>query len=231
MKVRISMMIAAIFGLSLLTHGQGDAKEAITQIKQNLAASVEKLKGYEWLETTTVFKDGEQKSKTQNQCYYSVDNKLIKVPTGNSQKAKTPGGLKGKVAQNKKADIKDYVTDCLDKIHQYLPPDGEKLQANYAAGKTSLQVLEPHKKFNVDFSDYLQPGDKFGVQIDKEKNLLTAVNVNTYVDKPDDKIGFKLTYGQLPDGTQYPAETLLDLPAKKLKIVITNEGYKKGGGK
>jgi len=41
--------------------------------------------------------------------------------------AKTPGGIRGKVAANKKEEMADYINACVDKIKTYLPPDAGKL--------------------------------------------------------------------------------------------------------
>lgn len=210
-----------------------DSKAVMAQVKQNLETSMQNLKGYEWLETTTIFKDNEAKSKTQNQCYYDVNNKLVKVPTGASSGGdeKQARGLRGKIVENKKEEMSAFVKQCIAKVHEYLPPNPAKLQSTYAAGKTSIQVLEPNKKFRLDFSDYLQAGDKLGVAIDKEKNLLTGINVDTYVEKPENKVSFSIRYALLPDGTQYPEETLMVLPSEGLKVVIKNEGYRKGSAR
>ena len=72
------LMLTCTSGL----FAQADMKEIIGMIKKNLAESKANIKKYEWLETTTIFLKGEQKSVKQNQCYYSVDGKLTKVETG-----------------------------------------------------------------------------------------------------------------------------------------------------
>ncbi len=223
--------IAAMLALSIPAFSQtADSKAIMAQIKQNLEASMQNLKGYEWLETTTIYKDNEAKSKSQNQCYYDVNNKLVKVPTAASSGGdeKQARGLRGKIVENKKEEMSAFVKQCIAKVHEYLPPNPAKLQTTYASGKTSVQVLEPNKKFRLDFSDYLQAGDKLGVSIDKEKNLLTGINVDTYVEKPENKVNFSIRYALLPDGTQYPEETVMLLPSEGLKVVIRNEGYRKG---
>jgi hypothetical protein len=56
-----------------------DPKEMVALVKSNLATSTQNLKTYQWIETTTIFMDGKQKSQTIKQCYYSVDGKLTKV--------------------------------------------------------------------------------------------------------------------------------------------------------
>src|ERR1700750_3407788 len=128
-------MLAGTSGI----FGQADMQETISMIKKNLTDSKEKIKAYEWLETTTTFLKGEQKSVKQNQCYYSVDGKLTKVETGGSTDAKTKGGIRGKVAANKKEDMADYVKAAIEKIQTYLPPDAAKLQQIYNAGKSAMQ--------------------------------------------------------------------------------------------
>ena len=45
---------------------QDDVKETVAIIKTNLIESKQKLKTYEWIETTTTFVKGEEKSKKQN---------------------------------------------------------------------------------------------------------------------------------------------------------------------
>ena len=200
-------------------------------IKKNLATSKVNIKNYEWLETTTTFVKGEQKSVKQNQCYYSVDGKLTKVETGGSAAAKTPGGLRGKAIANKKEEMADYVKAAVEKIRTYLPPDADKLQQIYGAGKASVQVLDPGKKFKLNFPDYNVKGDMLSISVDKANQKLMAVDVSTYMDDPAQKVIFNVTYSDLPDGTQYEGSTTLDAQAKSLKIVIVNSGYKKAAGK
>jgi len=153
-KFFLPMMLMLI--LISNTFAQQDVQELISMVKKNLAESKEHIKQYEWLETTTTFLKGEQKSVKQNQCYYSVDGKLTKVETGGSTKDKAPGGIRGKVAANKKEDMADYVKAAIEKIHTYLPPDAAKLQQIYSAGKSTIQVLEPGKKFKISFPDYIE---------------------------------------------------------------------------
>ena len=228
-KLNLMLILVIIAGITNV-FAQGDMQETVAMIKKNLADSKASLKKYEWVETTTTFYKGEQKSVKQVQCYYSVDGKLTKVETGGSASAKTPGGLRGKIAENKKEEMGDYIKAALAKIHTYLPPDPDKIQQIYAAGKTSIQVLEPGKKFKLSFPDYNEAGDLLVISIDKENKKIMAVAVTTSVDDPGQKVLFNITYNNLPDGTQYSANTTLDAQAKQVKIVIENSGYKKAAG-
>jgi len=221
------LMVTCTSGL----FAQDDMKETIDMIKKNLTDSKANLVNFEWLETTTTFLKGEQKSVKQYQCYYSVDGKLTKVETGGGTEAKTKGGIRGKVAANKKEDMADYVKACVDKVQTYLPPDGAKLQQIYGAGKTTIQVLEPKKKFKISFPDYNVKGDILSISIDKANQKLIVLEVSTYVDDPKEKVVFNVTYSDLPDGTQYAGSTTLEAQAKDLKIVMVDSGFKKAAGK
>lgn len=226
---KINLLLSLIlFAITATSFAQADMKETIAMIKTNLVQSKEKVKQYAWIETTKTYIKGELKSTKQNQCYYSVDGQLTKVATGGTDQAKTPGGLRGKIAANKKEEMAEYIAKALEKIKSYMPPDGEKIQQIYGAGKVSIQVLEPGKKFKLSFPDYFQQGDMLSLSLDKANQKLMAGNITTYIDKPEDKVIFDVTYKDLPDGTQYIVTTSLVAAAKNLKIVIENSGYKKG---
>ena len=147
------MKLVLVLVLCAWTSGlfaQADMKETIAMIKTNLVQSKEKIKQYAWIETTKTYIKGELKSTKQNQCYYSVDGQLTKVATGGTDQAKTPGGLRGKIAANKKEEMSEYIAKAVEKIKSYLPPDPEKIQQIYSAGKVSIQV-RARKKIQTQF--------------------------------------------------------------------------------
>ncbi|HYK46828.1 MAG TPA: hypothetical protein VEV83_16735, partial [Parafilimonas sp.] len=112
----------------------------------------------------------------------------------------------------------------------YLPPDAGKIQQIYAAGNATIQVLEPGKKFKLNFPDYNEKGDMLSISVDKENQKIMALDVSTSVDDPAKKVVFNITYDDLPDATQYAGSTTLDAQAKSVKIVIVNSGFKKAAG-
>jgi len=213
-----------------MVSAQPDMKETMSVIKTSLVQSKKNIRQYSWIETTKTWIKDELKSTKQNQCYYSVDGKLTKIATGGTDQQKAPGGIKGKIAANKKEDIMDYVSRSMDKINDYLPPDADKLQDIYAAGKIAIQILEPGKKYKLSFPDYIQKGDMLSISVDMAGKKLIALSVNTYLDDPAEKVIFDATYGDLPDGTQYTAKTVLVAEAKKLKTEIEESGFRKGTG-
>jgi len=229
-KLTVLIILVFIAGITRVS-AQADMQENVAMIKKNLTDSKVAMQKYEWIETTTVFVKGEQKSVKQKQCYYALDGKLTKVETGGSTAAKSPGGLRGKVAANKKEDMTDYAKKAIEKVQTYLPPDPEKLQKIFNGGKAAIQILEPNKKFKLGFPDYNEAGDLLSISLNKPDQKLIALDVSTSVDDPKEKVAFNVTFSDLPDGTQFQGTTTLDAPAKDLKIVIVNSGFKNAPGK
>src|SRR6185369_2078392 len=88
---------------------------------------------------------GEVKKKEQKQCQYGADGKVQKTPLpGAAPPPSQPkqegragrgrGRAKEKIVENKVEDLKDYMEQVAALVHQYVPPDPQKIQAAQAAG-------------------------------------------------------------------------------------------------
>ena len=86
-------------------------------------------------------------------------------------------------------------------------------------------------KVRVTIKNYLKPGDEVGIVADAAKNTLQSVTIKSYVEGDKDKspVTGSVTYAALADGTPYAAKESLDISAQKLKVDITNSGYRKHG--
>ena len=235
MAIRLALMTTAMI-VVLVAVGAGSsmqdpaAKEQlqakIADIKASLAANAAALRQYTWQETTEISLKGDVKSKTQNACSYGPDGKVQKkLVSAPPEKKDAPRGLKGKIVENKVDDIKDYMESTGNLIKLYVPPDPAKMQASMAAGKGALTQPSAGKAV-LTFSDYAMPGDKFSITFDTTGKKIVSVNVNTYLDKPDDKVTLAVAFTSLPEGPNYLSSSLLDVTAKKIQVKTTNNGYK-----
>jgi hypothetical protein len=228
MNKKLLFAAFVMVAFSVTTFGQTN-QELVNNIKGRLAFSKQNLLKYSWLETTTVFYKGDQKSVKQKQCYYSVDGQLQKVETAGGTPAAAPKrGIRGAIAENKTDDITAYLTKADALIKTYLPPDPAKLQQIEAAGSTTVNIVVPNQEYKLTFPNYNLPGDQLNISINKTSQMLTGLAVATYINSPSDVVTFNLTYAALPDGTQYAAETDLVATAENVKIVIVNSGYTLG---
>lgn len=204
-------------------------QERVAAIKGSFAQSQAALRKYEWVETTVVSLKGEEKSTKQNRCYYGAEGKLQKVLVSTTPEEKPGRGLRGKIKENKKEELTEYMEEAAALVHKYLPPESERIQACVQAGKAFIQVLEPGKRARIEFKDYLQPGDAFSVEIDLTNNTILGLTVASSLSKEKDPVTLTVQFGKFPDGTIYTAETKLDAKAKNVTVMVTNSGYRKTG--
>ena len=155
-RVRLRPALGAVVaGLALLSAGRAVAQspapqERVAALKESLAQNQAALRTYSWIETTEISLKGEVKKKEQKQCSYGADGKVQKTPLPGSAPAQSSsqkedrggrgrGRAKQAIVENKVEDMKEYMEQVAALVHQYVPPDPQKLQAAQAAGNLSVQ--------------------------------------------------------------------------------------------
>jgi hypothetical protein len=205
--------------------GKQALQQRVAELKQSLAANQAKLKKYQWLQTTTVSVKGEEKKEQHAQCRYGADGKVQKTPVGPTQEPKElPGGLRGKIAKKKVAEIKDYMQRLQSLIGHYAPPNPQRIQ--YALQANNAKVEATSGTATLTLTNYYKQGDKVSFIFDTAAKKLTNYNVDTYLDDPKkDIVTLANNFASLPDGTNYLSETVLDAQGKDIEIKTTNSGH------
>jgi hypothetical protein len=214
-------------GIAVAQAPQPSVQERVAVLKGTFAASQANLRQYDWIETTVVSLNGEEKSRKQQRCYYGADGVLQKVLVDASPPPPPKPGLRGRIIANKTAELTDYMKSAVSLVKSYLPPDPAKIQASQNAGKVSIQVLDPGKRAQVNFHDYQKPGDNLAVVINLANNVVAGIGVSSYLDSPTDVVTLDAKMGQLNDGTIYTSDTTLNAAAKNLTVTVQNTGYRK----
>jgi hypothetical protein len=212
-------------------------QEKVAGLKQSLAANQKALQQYTWVETTEISMKGEVKKTEQKQCRYGADGKPIKtdLPDAAPAPAQASGGgkrrgrgaVREKVVANKVEDLKEYMSNVAALVKQYVPPDAAKIQASAQAGKAALDKETTPGIVQLAITDYDLPGDKLAIAFNASAKQLAGVNVNSYLGKEKDTVTLAVRFASLPDGVNYPAETVLVAKAKQIQVKITNSGYRK----
>ena len=206
-------------------------QQRAADLKAWLQASREQMRAYQWIETTTVSVDGEQKSMEQQRCYYGEDGTLVKVPVEQTQASEGGQGIfgiLGAVKEHKKEELVAYINSAKQLVHEYIPLTSEKVQQATSNGYMSVQVLEPGRKVELKFANYLKEGDSMGVQIALPTNQLLGVSIATYLnDDTQDAVTVNATTSVLPDGTIYVQKILLDGASKNVTVSVENAGYQR----
>lgn len=216
-------------------------QEKVAALKQSLAQNQAALKQYAWTETTEISMKGEVKKREHKECRYGPDGKVQKTPiaggeapqdkeqAGGGRRGRRGGAVKEKVVEKKVEELKEYMENVAALVHEYVPPDPAKIQAAAKGGKAAPERSAEGGLTALILTDYSKAGDKLSLGFDAVAKKIRSYNVASYLDKPEDAVTLRVSFDSLPDGTNYPKETVLDAKAKQIQVKITNSGHKKAG--
>ncbi|MCI0447077.1 hypothetical protein L0152_28210 [bacterium] len=219
------VMISLLFSLIVAGQTHQPSKERVEAIKTSFQKSQAVLRKYEWIETMVVNVKGEDKSSKQNRCYYGAEGKIQKVEISATQ-GETPGGLRGRIAKHKKEEMTEYMQQAVETIKQYVSPDAALIQKSFQSGHAAIYPTQPGKATSISFGSYLKPNDNLMVDIDTANNIIKGVQIQTYIDSPEDAVSLNVFFSIFPDGTIYTSKTVLNAPAKEIKVTMQNSGYR-----
>lgn len=205
-----------------------DLQAKLAEVKQAAALNTQMLHQYEWTETTQLTLKGDAKPPSQNLCQYGPDGQVQKTPIGAPPPPPSGGRMKQRIVEKKKAEMKDYMGDVKNLLALYVPPDPQKMQQAYAAGKMSLNPAGG--MLNLIFADYAVPGDKMTLTYDTAAKKIVSLNINTYMGDAKDAVTLQATMATLPNGPNYTQQSVLNATAKELVVTTTNSNYQKLSG-
>ena len=212
-------------------------QQRVAMLKQWMQASQAQLRSYEWIETTVVSKDGEEKSRTGKRCYYGVDGVLQKVAVSTSSAESggppgilIPGKIVRRLGERKKEDLAEYMKSAGDLVHSYVPPEPARIQQSVNAGKMTMSPQDGGRRMQLVFKDYLKAGDALSVDIELPTNRLMGMHVASYVEDADDAVTLDVGMAVLPDGTIYTQRTTLEAKSKGMTVIVENTGHRRTSG-
>lgn len=208
----------------------GDLQQKVAVVKQSAAENQQKLHQYQWRETTQVTLKGDVKPASQSLCQYGPDGQVQKTPIGVPAPPPSGGRLKQRIVAKKKGEMQDYMGQVKTLLAKYVPPDPQKMEQAFKAGNASLNPNPGTQTVALVFKNYAQPGDQMTLFFGTATKKVSSLNVNTYMDNPQDVVTLAVQMASLPDGTNYAQQTVLDATAKKLKVTTTNSDYQRSRG-
>src|SRR5208282_4447261 len=219
--------VALAAGVPALAQ-ESDVQQKLAAVKQIMAENQQRLRQYQWIETTQMTVKGDPKPQQQNLCQYGPDGQVQKTPIGPPPEQPSGGRLKQRVIEKKKEEMQDYMGEVKGLLSMYVPPDPQKMDQAYQGGKASLNPAGG--LMNLVFRDYAQPGDQMTLTFDPAASKVISLSINTYMGQEKDAVTLQVQMATLPDGTNYVQQTVLNATAKKLVVTTTSSNYQKMGG-
>ncbi|MGB7436981.1 MAG: hypothetical protein WBR26_28075 [Candidatus Acidiferrum sp.] len=202
-----------------------ELQQKLAAVKAVAAENKQQLRQYQWTETIQLTLKGDAKPPTQNLCQYAPDGQVQKTPIGPPAEQPSGGRMKQKIIAKKKAEMKEYMDEVKGLLSLYVPPDPQRMEQAYQAGKFALNPVPG--AMNFVFTDYAQPGDRMTVTFDTTAKKITSLNINTYMGKAKDVVTLHVQMATLPNGPNYAQQTVLSATAKELVVTTTNSNYQK----
>jgi hypothetical protein len=226
---RLLLMGAIGLAATILAFAQNsDLQQRLAAVKQAMAENKQRLQQYQWIETTQITLKGDPKPPSQNLCRYGPDGQVQKSPMGPPPEQQSGGRVRERIVEKKKEEMQEYMGDVKGLLGMYAPPDPQKMEQAYQAGKASLNPAGG--VVNLVFKDYAQPGDQMTLTFDPNARKVTSLNINTYMGEAKDAVTLQVQMASLPDGTNYVQQTVLIATAKHLEATTTNSNYQRLGG-
>ena len=227
----ILLFTSALCCLAMMNHASGqDATQAVQQklaaVKESVARNQAALRQYSWTEHTDISLKGDVKATKDFICRYGSDGKVQKTPIGTPAAAKKMRGIRGKVAENKKEELTDYMERAASLVHRYVPPDPQQMQVVFQSGNAGLNQAGPGM-VELILKSYFKAGDSLALSFDSATKSIRKMGVKSYLDNMEDAVTQDIVFQSLPDGTSHTAVTTLSAPAKNVQVKVTNANYQK----
>ena len=204
---------------ALSSQGQIDKEQLALAISKADDANTEKLKAYIWKRKSDVSINGQLKLTTITEFSFDNDGKLqAKLVDAESTVKKKPG-LRGRAQASAAEDKADYVGKALELSLAYtFMTKGQLLDFFSKASVTEKDGIIEAIGENV----YVK-GDKLTIHIDSKTNLYLDKKFSSLLGK--DPIDGEIKYEKFSSGVNHGSETVLNMPAQKMKIDAKNQDY------
>lgn len=227
MQKTLVTTIAALMIAALATSLPAqDIQQKLAAARDAAAANQKALRAYSWLEKTELRLKGEVKATKVDMCRYGPDGTVQKTPVVTPPPPEKKRGLRGKVVAKKTEEMKEELEASAHLIQQYVPPQPELMQRVMNAGAASIAQAGPGAA-TLKFPGYVKTGDALMLTFDTDVKSLRQIEVNTWLDRPDQTVLLKVAMEALPDGTSHPGTVTLAIPGSQIEVQVTKSNYQK----
>ena len=225
-RMTVASVVAVVALAAAAPAGAQELQQKLAAAKENAAQNQQALRAYGWIEKVELSLKGEVRSTAVNSCRYGPDGKVQKTAVVEPPPAEKKRGLRGKVVEKKKSEMKAELEAAVALVHQYVPPDPGMMQVVMNAGTASLAQAGPGALV-LKLPGYVKPGDALSLTFDSAVKALRQIDVAAYLDSPQSPVTLRVALQSLPAGPRYPGSVVLSMPASEVEVRITNSNYQK----
>lgn len=225
-RITIGIALAGVALLAMPPVRAQDLQQKLAAAKQAAAQNQQALRSYSWLEKTELSLKGEVKNTKVDMCRYGLDGKVQKTAVVEPAPPQKKRGLRGKIVAKKTGEMKEELEAAVALVQQYVPPSPDLMQVVMNSGTASLSQAGPGFAA-LKFPGYVKKGDALVLTFESAVKMLHQIEVNTWLDEPENAVNLKVTMQVMPDGVSYPGSVVFALPKRQIEVTITKSNYQK----
>jgi hypothetical protein len=192
------------------------------QVSAAAAANRAQLASYVWTRTVQIFADGELKVTNVSSLSVGPDGKIVTTAVSSTPAKPLPGGIRGDVARKKIDEIKKYVEDALQVSSGYLYMSKGKMVDFFDNGG----IVQSGTTITITGSNVNKPNDQLTMNVTAGSLAYISQSFQSTITNGD-AISGTINYKTFSNGLTAINDGELDLPAKNMKLMISNANYAK----
>jgi len=222
MKKTFVLCSFALFLISSIS-AQSNKTNLSLQVSGAAAANRKQLAGYVWTRTVQMFIGGELKNTIVSSISIGPDGKLVTTAVSSTPTDPPPTrGIRGDIARKKMAEMKTYVDNAIAVSTSYIYlSKGKMVDFFDAAG-----ISQSGNTIKVTGSNVNQANDQLTMQVTAGTYAYINQSFSSTVSNGDAITG-TCNYKTFSNGLTAFDNGELDLPAKQMKLMISNTNYAK----
>ncbi len=218
-KIMKSLILFLFTTVCISAMAQIDKDQLALAVNKADEANTEKLKEYIWKRKSDAFVDGQLKLTTITEFSFDAQGKLqVKMVDAETTVKKKPG-LRGAAQKNAAEDKMEYIDKALELSMAYTFMSKGQLLDFF----TKATVTENPGVIEATAENVYVKGDKLTILIDLKTHLYINKKFSSLMGT--DAIDGEIKYEKFASGTNHGSTTVLNMPAKKMKINAVNQDY------
>ncbi len=192
------------------------------QVSAAATANRAQLASYVWTRTVQIFADGELKVTNVSSLSVGPDGKIVTTAVSSTPAKPLPGGIRGDMAKKKIEEIKKYVDDALQVSAGYLYMSKGKMVDFFDNGGIS----QSGTTITVTGSNVNKTNDQLTMNVATGTLAYISQSFKSTITNGD-AISGTINYKTFSNGLTAMNNGELDLPAKNMKLMVSNTNYAK----
>jgi hypothetical protein len=215
-------VISLLMGFMANTQAQSAKTNLSLQVSAAAAANRAQLKSYVWTRTVQVFISGTLKTTVVSSLSIGPDGKMVTTAVSSVATDPPPTrGIRGDIARKKIAEIKTYVDSAVKVSMSYIYMSKGKMVDYFDAAT----ITQSGNTITVNGSNVNRTNDQFTTNLMAGSNAYISQSFNST--SSGDAIAGTFNYKTYSNGLTAFDNGQLDLPAKNMKLMISNTNYAK----